>query len=64
MNGFDFETVWNERHVFRVGRVEISTARLLRIVASEQTAGRQKDQLFLATHKDALEQFLTKLNPD
>jgi hypothetical protein len=63
MKGFDFETVWNERRVFVVEGVEIPTARLTRIVASKQAAG-QKDQLFLATHKDALEQLLTKQNLD
>lgn len=64
MKGFEFETVWNERHVFRVEGVEIPTARLLHIVTSKQAAGRQKDQLFLATHKDALEQLLKKPNLD
>ena len=37
------------------------TARLLHIVESNQAAGRPKDQLFLATHKDALEQLLKRL---
>jgi len=60
MKGFEFETVWNERHVFSVEGVEIPTARLTHIVMSKQAAGRQKDQLFLATHKDALEQLLKK----
>ncbi|HEY5618296.1 MAG TPA: hypothetical protein VIK60_10140 [Vicinamibacterales bacterium] len=35
-------------------------ARLLHIVTSKQAAGRLKDQLFLATHQDALEQLLKK----
>jgi hypothetical protein len=35
----------------------------MHIVMSEQAAGRQKDQLFLATHKDALEQLLKKQSP-
>jgi hypothetical protein len=64
MKGFDFETVWKERRVFLVEGAEIPTARLTHIVASKQAAGRQKDQLFLATHKDALEQLLKKQNPD
>lgn len=59
MTGFEFETVWNERHVFRVEGVEIPTARLLHIVTSKQAAGRP-NQLFLATHKDALEQLLKR----
>ena len=64
MKGFDFETVWNERRVFVLEGVDIPTARLTHIVASKQAAGRQKDQLFLATHKDALEQLLKKQTPD
>jgi hypothetical protein len=63
MKGFDFDTVWNERRTFRVAGVEIPTARLTHIVMSKQAAGRQKDQLFLATHKDALEQLLKKQKP-
>lgn len=64
MKGYDFETVWKERRVFRVETAEVQTARLTHIVASKQAAGRQKDQLFLATHKDALEQLLKKQDLD
>jgi hypothetical protein len=64
MKGFEFETVWNERHRFRVDGVEIPTARLLHIIQSKQAAGRQKDQLFLTTHKDALEQLFKKPDVD
>ena len=60
MQGFDFETVWEERRTFLIEGVEIPTARLMHIVASKQAAGRPKDQLFLATHRDALEQLLKK----
>ena len=60
MKGFEFETVWNERHVFRVEGIEVPTARLRHIVTSKQLAGREQDQLFLTTHKDALEQLLKK----
>lgn len=64
MSGFAFETVWTERQVFRVEGVEIPTARLLHIITSKHVAGRPKDQLFLTTHKDALEQLLKKPEPD
>ena len=64
MKGFDFETVWRERRTFVIEDVEIPTARLSHIVMSKQAAGRPKDQLFLATHKDALEQLLKKPNVD
>lgn len=64
MKGFDFETVWHDRRIFRVEGVEIPTARLLHIVTSKQAAARLKDQLFLTTHKDALEQLLKKPEPD
>ncbi|MBI4263136.1 MAG: hypothetical protein HY657_02065 [Acidobacteria bacterium] len=60
MKGFDFETVWNEHRVFKVEDVDVPTARLLHIVTSKQAAGRLKDQLFLTTHQDALEQLLRK----
>lgn len=64
MKGFEFEPVWNERRIFRVEGKEVPTARLLHIVSSKQAAGRLKDQLFLATHRDALEQLLKKPKPD
>jgi hypothetical protein len=60
MAGFDFETVWAERREFRVEGIPVPTARLMHIVESKQAAGRPKDQLFLATHKDALEQLFKK----
>ena len=64
MKGFDFETAWKERRMFFAEGIQVPTARLLHIVTSKQLAGRQKDQLFLATHQDALEQLLQKRNRD
>lgn len=61
MAGFDFETVWNERRTFQVEDVAVPVARLLHIVTSKHTAGRDKDRLFLATHKQGLEDLLKKL---
>jgi hypothetical protein len=58
MEGFDFETVWRERRIFKVERVEIPVARLSHIVASKAAAGRPKDHLFLATHEQALQSLL------
>ena len=58
MNGYEFETVWNERRTFVVDAVEIPVARLLHIVTSKRAAGRDKDHLFLATHREALEALL------
>jgi hypothetical protein len=60
MAGFEFETVWNERREFLFEGIPVPTARLLHIVESKQAAGRPKDQLFLATHKEALEQLLKR----
>jgi hypothetical protein len=60
MKGFDFEHVWQERRTFVVDGADIPTARLLHIVESKHAAGRDKDKLFLATHRDALEQLLKK----
>jgi hypothetical protein len=64
MTGFDFETVWAQRRAFVVERVEVPTARLLHIVTSKQAAGRDKDKLFLAAHREALEQLLKKPGGD
>ena len=58
MKGYEFETVWDGRRTFVMEGVEVPTARLLHIITSKQAAGRPKDQLFLATHQDALEQLL------
>lgn len=64
MEGFEFETVWTERRVFRIDDVEVPTARLRHIVESKLATGRDKDKLFLATHKDALEQLLKRPDLD
>jgi len=58
MKGFDFDQVWRQRRVFVVDGVDIPVARLRHIVESKHAAGRDKDKLFLATHRDALEQLL------
>jgi hypothetical protein len=58
MKGFDFEPVWNERREFLMDDIPVPAARLLHIIESKQAAGREKDQLFLATHLDALQQLL------
>ena len=60
MAGFDFDAVWEGRRAFKVEGVPVPTARLLHIIESKRAAGRPKDQLFLATHQDALEQLLKK----
>ena len=64
MKGFDFDTVWRERRTFVIEGVEVPTARLLHIIQSKHATGRDKDRLFLATHKDALEQLLKKPDLD
>jgi hypothetical protein len=58
MQGFDFEAAWRDRRVFLIDGVDVPTARLRHIVESKLAAGRDKDRLFLATHRDALEQLL------
>ena len=40
--------------------VEIPVARLLHIVQSKHAVGRDKDRLFLATHRDELEELLRR----
>jgi hypothetical protein len=64
MAGYDFEAVWSDRREFVIDDANIPVARLLHIVTSKHAAGRDKDRLFLATHKDALEQLLKKLERD
>lgn len=64
MAGFDFEEVWRDRRVFRVEGVEVPVARLDHIVRSKAAAGRPKDQLFLATHEDALKQMFPRLTDE
>jgi hypothetical protein len=58
MAGFEFEDVWARRRTFTVQGVDVPVAALSDIVASKAAAGRPKDQLFLATHEDALRQLL------
>jgi hypothetical protein len=58
MAGFEFDDVWSRRRTFKVQGVEVPVAALSDIVASKAAAGRPKDQLFLATHEDALRQLL------
>ena len=60
MKGYDFETIWAERREFVIEGTAIPVARLLHIVTSKHAVGRDKDRLFLATHRDALEQLLRK----
>jgi hypothetical protein len=58
MAGFEFEEVWAKRRTFKVQGIDVPVAALSDIVASKAAAGRPKDQLFLATHEDALRQLL------
>lgn len=60
MKGYDFDTVWSERRTFKIDDVDIPVARLLHIVTSKHAANRDKDRLFLATHREALEELLRK----
>ena len=60
MKGYDFETVWKEHRQFVIEGADIPVARLLHIVTSKHAAGRDKDKLFLATHREALEQLLKR----
>jgi hypothetical protein len=54
MAGFEFDAVWPERRVFRVGHAKVPVARLSHIVESKRLAGRDKDRLFLATHAETI----------
>jgi hypothetical protein len=54
MAGFAFDDVWSRRRVFKVEGIEVPVASLKDIVTSKAAVGRPKDQLFLATHEEAL----------
>jgi hypothetical protein len=58
MKGYAFDAVWAERTVFVIEGHEIAVARLEHIIRSKHASGREKDRLFLATHRDALKQLL------
>lgn len=58
MTGFEFEGVWAGRRVFEVEGISLPVARLAHIIASKHATGRDKDRLFLATHRQALEDLL------
>ena len=60
MSGFEFEEVWPARRMFEVEGVAIPVARLSHIVESKARAGREKDRLFLATHREALQHLLSE----
>lgn len=64
MKAFDFQTVWAERRNFVIDGVEIPVARLLHIVQSKHATGRDKDRLFLATHREALAELLRREEPE
>ena len=64
MSGFDFGTVRASRRRFEVEGVEVPVARLSHIVESKAKAGRDKDRLFLATHREALEDLLSEDSAD
>lgn len=58
MAGFEFEPVWRERRTLAVDDTPVHVARMTHIVTSMALAGRPKDHLFIATHKEALEELL------
>lgn len=60
MSGFDFEAIWPARRIFEVDEIAIPVARLSHIVESKARAGREKDRLFLATHREALDSILSE----
>ena len=60
MSGFEFDTVWDSHRVFDAAGISIPVARLAHIVESKSVAGRDKDRLFLETHRAALQELLAK----
>jgi len=64
MADLDFEAVWRDRRLFTVEMVDIPVASLLHIVTSKKTLGRDKDRLFLATYREAIDELLRREKPD
>ena len=62
MSGFDFDTVWPACRIFDIEGIAIPVARLSHIVESKAKAGREKDRLFLATHRQVLDDILSDDN--
>ena len=60
MSGFEFDAVWKERRIFKVDGVSMPVARLAHIVRSKAAANREKDRLFLAMHREALQPLLSE----
>ncbi len=60
MSGFDFEAIWPTRRIFEVEGIAIPVARLSHIMESKAIAGREKDRLFIATHREALDSILVE----
>jgi len=58
MSGFTFDEVWHARRRFSAEGVEIPVASLEQIVESKRQAGREKDLLFFATHRETLSALL------
>jgi len=58
MAGFEFDTVWSGRRVFRVDDVDIPVARISHIVEAKARAGGPKDRLVLATYEERLRQLI------
>lgn len=58
MTAFDFEEVWRNRRVFAMDGFDVPVARLRHIIESKGATAREKDRLFLATHRAALREML------
>ena len=58
MSGFSFAEVQAEKKDFDVEGVIVPVARLSHIVQSKANAGRPKDHLFLASHRELLDRLL------
>ena len=64
MSGFGFEAALRARRTFEVDGVEIPVAQLSHIIESKAKTGREKDRLFLATYREALDNLLSDDAPD
>jgi hypothetical protein len=63
MAGFHFDQIWSERREFLVSGQSLPVARLRHIVESKRLVGRPKDELFLETLAQSLQDlFETRLD--
>lgn len=60
MGDFQFEVIWQERHIFKLDDVPIPVARLEHLIEAKKMANREKDVIFLHRHDGLLKGLLDR----